>query len=222
MVAGSIVAYESLIRYYASATGVPFLAVDYRLAPEVSAPTPTTDAWTALRWLHDSASSLQIDAQRIAVMGDSAGGGIAAGVAIIARDEGLPLTKQILIYPMLDDRTVVEDVALAPLATWTYENNRTGWEALLGAPPTTIPVPPIAAPARLNDHATLAPAYIETGELDIFRDEDIDYARALLRAGVSCELHVHPGAPHGFEWLNPYSAVSKRARSRRIELIQSL
>ncbi len=151
-------------------------------------------------------------------MGDSAGGGIAAGVALLARDRGLKLARQILIYPMLDDRNQAPEDALVPFANWTYDNNFTGWSALLGPAFGSDDVPAAAAPSRARDLRGIAPAYIEVGELDIFRLEDIDYARAIAAAGVSIELHVHPGAPHGFERMAPDSDVARRATADRLRV----
>lgn len=222
MVCGSLDNYEPLVRHYVQLTGVPFLSVGYRLAPEVRATVPAEDAYTGLRWLTEHAGEFSLDPARIAVMGDSGGGGVAASAAILARDRGLQLARQILIYPMLDDRTVEPDPSLAPAATWTYDNNYTGWQALLGDDLGKPGVSPVAVPARLADFSGLAPGYVEVGELDIFRDEDIDYAQRMLRAGVSCELHVHPGAPHAFDWINPESALSRRVLTDRVRVLTSL
>jgi len=222
MILGSLDLYEAIVCEYVRATGVPMLAVEYRRAPEHPHPTPVNDSFAALRWLVGRARDLNVDAGRIAVMGDSAGGGLAAAVALLARDSGLPLAKQILIYPMLDDRNTVPDAALAPFATWTYDHNLTGWGALLGAAIGSPHVPPTAAPARATDLQNLAAAYIEVGELDIFRDEDIEYARRLAASGVSVELHVHPGVPHGFEQMAPASDVAQRAFADRWRVISTL
>ena len=142
---------------------------------------------------------LRIDPARVAIMGDSAGGGLAAGVALLARDRGVALARQVLVYPMLDDRTTVPDPELAPFAAWSYDDNYTGWHALLGDAIGTDDVPPSAAPARADDLSGLPPTYIDVGDLDIFRDEDIEYARRIAATGTTVELHVHPGCPHGFD-----------------------
>jgi acetyl esterase/lipase len=222
MICGTLENYDRLVRHYVQLTGVPFLAVGYRLAPEFPGTTPAEDAFAGVTWLFDHAAELGVDQARIALMGDSGGGGVGAGAAILARDHGVRLAKQILIFPMLDDRNTVPDPTLAPTATWSYDNNFTGWHALLGDDLGKPSVSPVAAPARLDDFTGLAPAYIEVGELDIFRDESIDYARNLQRAGISCELHVHPGAPHGHDWLNPNASVSKRAVVDRVRIITAV
>jgi len=223
MICGSVAAFAPVARGHVQATGVPFLAVDYRLAPEHPHPTPVDDCFAGLRWLHDNCGMLGIDPGRIAVMGESAGGGLAAAVALLARDRGLALAQQLLVYPMLDDRNTVPDPALEPFAAaWSYENNALGWEALLGEAPGGPEVSPYAAPARATDLADVAPAYVEVGALDIFRDEDIEYARRLARAAVPVELHVHPGAPHAFEMMAPESGVARRAVDDRRRVLRGL
>jgi len=220
MICGSLDIYDSLVRNSVSKSGVPTLAVEYRLSPEHPHPAPVEDCFTALAWLSQNARSLGVDPLRIGVHGDSAGGGLAAGVALMARDRGVSLAKQILIYPMLDDRTEVDE-QLVPFLMWTYDDNETGWRALLGDDYRTDRVSPYAAPARAADLAGLAPAYIEVGELDAFRDEDVTYARRLSQSGVSVELHVHPGVPHAFEALAPQVAVCRRSAADRLRAITS-
>jgi acetyl esterase/lipase len=222
MIVGSAAMFDAVVTEYVTITGVPFLSVDYRLAPEAQGTALVEDAFAGLSWLIANASALGVDPARIAVMGDSAGGGIAAGVAILARDQGITLARQILIYPMLDDRNLTPDPAFDPFATWNFDNNFTAWSALLGDALGRDTVPPVVAPARLKNFAGLAPAYIEVGELDIFRDEDISYARRLAAAGISTELHVHPGAPHAFERLVPHAQVSQRAMADRMRVLRSL
>lgn len=222
MVGGTAQLFEPVARYYTQLTGVPLLLVDYRLAPENQGPVPAQDAFAGLRWLVGHAAELGVDPARIALMGDSGGGGVAAGAAILARDAGIPVAKQILVYPMLDDRNTEPDPHLLPIATWSYDQNYTGWHALLGDRLAGPDVPATAAPARLTDFAGLAPGYVEVGDLDIFRDESIAYAANLLRAGISCELHVHPGAPHAYEWLAQDSSVSRRAIADRLRVIGGL
>jgi acetyl esterase/lipase len=213
--------YDAAVRGYVAASGVPMLMVDYRVAPEHSDPVPVEDCYAALRWLAEHAAALSVDTGRLAVAGDSAGGGLAAGVSLLARDRGGPaLALQLLIYPMLDDRTTTPDPELPPeFLTWTYEDNVTGWGALRG---DRADLPVYAAPARAEDLTGLPPAYLDTGDLDIFRTEDIDYARRLSAAGVPTELHVHPGCPHAFEGLAPDADVSRRAVADRVRRLRAL
>jgi acetyl esterase/lipase len=223
MILGSLDWYDWHLRYIASASGVPVLAVEYRLAPENPHPTPMQDCYAGLVWLAQHAAELGVDPARIAIMGDSAGGGLAAATALLARDRGGPaLARQILVYPMLDDRTTSPDPALLPFLTWTYDDNVTGWSALLGELAGNDDVPAFAAPARAFDVSGLPPTYVDVGELDIFRDEDIEYARRIAASGTPVELHVHPGVPHGFEAYAPDADVSRRARADRIRVLKSL
>lgn len=222
MVLGSLDSYDSLLDWYVAETGVPFLSVGYRLAPESSGTTLAEDVYAALTWMHEHAADLGVDTDRIAIMGDSGGGAPAAGAAILARDRGVQLAKQILVYPMLEDRNVDPDPALAPFATWSYDNNWTAWTAVLGDRRGAPDVSPIVAPARLLNAAGLAPTYLEVGDLDIFRDEDIAYAATLAGHNVPMELHVRPGAPHGFDRLAPEAAVSRRAFGERVRVIAGL
>jgi acetyl esterase/lipase len=222
MILATLDHYDSVVSNYVTATGVPFLSVDYRLAPESQGEALAEDAFAGVVWLRAHATKLGVALDRIAIMGDSAGGGIAAGAAILARDRAIELTKQILIYPMLDDRNVEPITTLESLLTWTYDDNYTGWSAMLGSDFVTERVSPIAAPARLQDFKALPPVYIEVGELDIFREEDIRYALHLMNAGVPTELHVHPGAPHGFDRIAPTAELTRRAFNDRSRVIQSI
>lgn len=219
MICGSIEYYDPVVRQYVQWTGVPFLSVEYRLAPEFPGEIPARDGFAGLTWLLEHADELGVDSARIALMGDSGGGGVAAGAAILARDTGVPAAKQILVYPMLDDRNTEPDPFLAPTATWNYDLNYTGWKALMGDSLGADEASPIAAPARLHDFSGLAPAYIEVGALDIFRDESVVYAQSLLKAGVDTELHVHRGAPHGYEWLDATLPFAKRIWADRVRAI---
>lgn len=216
--------YDVAMRAYAADSGASMLLVDYRVAPEHPHPTPVEDCYTGLVWLAEHSAELGIDPARIAVMGDSAGGGLAAGVALLARDRGGPeLAQQILIYPMLDDRTVEPDPQLPPeYLVWNYEDNRTGWGALLGEAAGGSDVSPYAAPARATDVSGLPDTYIDVGDLDIFRNENIDYARRLIDAGVPTELRVLPGCPHAFEAFAGEAAVSQRVMADRLVRLRSL
>jgi acetyl esterase/lipase len=223
MLAGSLDLYDEVVCWYVEQTGVPFLSVGLRLAPE--APTSTAmaeDVFSALIWLRGHSRQLGIDPSRIAVMGDSGGGGPSAGAAILARDRGIHVAKQILVYPMLDDRNTLPGPIPEALLTWGYDNNYTGWATLLGHEIGTDAVSPVSAPARLAHFNGLPTTYIEVGDLDIFRDESIAYAAGLARAGVAIELHVHPGAPHGFERFVPDSDVARRAMADRARAITTM
>ncbi len=188
-------------------------SVDYRLSPEAPHPAPVEDAYAGLRWLHDQAAALGVDATRLAIGGESAGGGLAAALALLARDRAeVTLRLQWLIYPMLDDRTCTEP-APNPLTgefIWTREANTFGWTALLGGqPPGLADTPLYAVAARTERVDGLPPTFIAVGALDLFMDEDVRYATRLLRAGVPTELHVYPGAFHAFD-LVADAGVSRR------------
>ncbi len=222
MVAGTAPLYRRLTSFYTQLSGVPLLSVDYRLAPEHSEHGLGKDVVAAIQWLIAHADELGVDPSRIAIMGDSGGGGVGAAAAIIARDKGIPLAFQILIYPMIDDRNTRPDPHLVATALWSYEANHTGWSAVVGGEPGGPGVSPWLAPSRLEDFTGLAPAYIEVGELDIFRDESVAYAQKLWAAGISCELHVHPGAPHGHDWANIQSGISRRTVAERARILATL
>ena len=180
------------------------VTVDYRLAPETPYPGALNDNYAALKWLHVNAEALGADASRIALMGDSAGGGHAAMLAIAARDRGeTPLIYQALLYPMLDDRTgsTREAPRRHGQIVWTPQENRFCWTALLGVEAGSDDVPAGAVPARVEDLRDLPPTFIGVGGIDLFVDEDIEYARRLIAAGVPTELIVVPGAFHGFDGL---------------------
>lgn len=214
------VLYDSVVRGYVAASGVSMLMPDYRVAPEHPHPAPVQDSYAALVWLAEHSPELGVDPARIAVMGDSAGGGLAAGVCLLARDRGGPaIAAQLLIYPMLDDRTPPPDPALAALLTWSHDDNLTGWGALL---PVAAEVSAYAAPARECDVAGLPPAYLDVGDLDLFHAEVTGYARLLKAFGVPTELHVIPGCPHAFEALAPGSPVSQQTIADRVRRLQTL
>jgi len=221
MIMGSVAGYDRLVAGYVADSGVPFLSVDYRVAPEHPHPTPVEDCFAGLEWLFEHTDDLDVDPARVAIMGDSGGGGLAAGVALLARERDVALARQVLVYPMLDDRTTVADPEMAPFAAWSYDDNYTGWHALLGDAIGTDDVPESAAPARAHDLSGLPPTYLDTGDLDIFRDEVIDYARRLSAAGTTVELHVHPGCPHGFDRI-PGLPVAARAFADRLRVLRAL
>jgi acetyl esterase/lipase len=223
MIFGHIDLFNGSVARYVSTSGTPILSVDYRRAPEHPYPTPVEDAYAGLVWLHDHAAELGVSTDRIAVFGDSAGGGLAAAVSILARDrQGPAITKQILLMPMLDDRNIDPDPHLAPFVSWSWDDNRTGWEALLGDAAGGPDVPAYAAPARVADPSGLPPTYIDVGQLDIFRDESITYALRLSQAGVPVEFHLHPGVPHLFEGIAFASDAVRRVMVDRARALASL
>ena len=205
---------EAHVRY-AEAFGAVVLSPDYRLAPATKFPGAIEDCYAALAWLHAHASELDVDRSRIVVSGESAGGGLAAALALLARDRGeYGLAFQHLIYPMIDDRTVTQSDPSPFVGQfgWSRDRNEYGWASLLDRPPGSEGVSPYAAAARAQDLSGLPPAYIACGALDLFVEENLDYARRLIRAGVPTEVHIFPGAPHGFERMAAEARVSGQAR----------
>jgi triacylglycerol lipase len=201
-VAGSARTGEAGNLVLADALGATVVSVDYRLAPEHPHPAPLDDCHAALRWLHGHAAGLGGAASKIVVMGQSAGGGLAAALAQRVRDLGeLPIAHQHLIYPMLDDRTCNCDPDATGAFVWTRPSNAFGWASLLGQPPGQANAPRHAVPSRATDLSGLPPAYIAVGSLDLFLAEDLDYAARLAAAAVPVELHVYPGAYHGFDFV---------------------
>uniref|UniRef100_B0SW96 Alpha/beta hydrolase fold-3 domain protein n=1 Tax=Caulobacter sp. (strain K31) TaxID=366602 RepID=B0SW96_CAUSK len=197
----------------AAAQDCVIVSVDYRLAPETRFPGALEDNYAALEWLHENAEALGVDRRRVIVMGESAGGGHAAALAIAARDRGqFKLAGQVLVYPMLDDRTgsVHQPPPDQGRYVWTPEQNRLGWGALLGVPAGSPNPPQGSVPARVEDLSGLPPTFIAVGGLDLFLQEDIDYARRLLDSGVPTELLVVPGAYHAFPFIVPGAQVSRR------------
>ncbi len=199
---------------WAEELGILVVSVDYRLAPEHPFPGGLDDCYAALRWLHDEAHALDVDPERVAVGGDSAGGGLAAALSQMARDRGGPgICFQLLEYPMLDDRTVLRaDHAGTGAFVWTPASNRFAWTAYLGRPPVAGEAPRYAAPARTQDLSGLPPAWVGVGALDLFHAEDVDYADRLRSAGVACELHVEPGMYHGADAVRATAPTSTRFR----------
>lgn len=190
------------------------VSVDYRLAPETRFPGAIEDCYAALDWLMENADEYGVDARRIGVMGESAGGGLAASLTLLVRDRGKhTLAFQHLIYPMLDDRTCVTPDPHPHTGDfiWTPQSNHFGWSSLLGVEPGSAGVSPYAAAARADNLAHLPPAYIATGGLDLFLEENMEYARRLMRHGVPVELHVYPGAYHVFN-VAPEAQVAVNAR----------
>jgi len=213
-VMGDVGSQEPVHRNMAAALGCVIVSVDYRLAPETVFPGAVEDGYAALAWVFANASALGVDPARIGVMGESAGGGLAASLALLARDRGEhALAFQHLIYPMIDDRTCVaaDPHPHAGEFIWTTASNLFGWRSILGVEPGSEGVSPYAAASRAEDVSGLPATFISTGALDLFLEEDLEYARRLMRAGVPVELHVYPGAFHAFN-VHPTAEVSVQAR----------
>lgn len=215
MILGSAALGLKRLKVQASECNVQIFSVDYRLAPESPHPGPAEDCYAALEWLASKAKEFNIDTARIGVMGESAGGGLAASVALMARDRGFdpPLAKQILIYPMIDDRTISRNPELDRFVIWDCESNRRAWSALLGGMDKVgaYDTDPYAAPARAHSVAGLPSTYIEVGNLDIFCDQAVEYAHRIIKENIDCELHVYAGVTHSFETIAPRLPVNVRA-----------
>lgn len=223
MVVGSYDGDNFQCKKWASGFSVPVISVEYRLAPEHPYPAPLQDCYAGLRWLYRNAESLGVDPQRITVAGASAGGGLAAGTVLYARDQGeVPVHAQVLIYPMIDDRDATpSNREITYEKCWNRDANKWGWSAYLADLYGTEDVPLYAAPARAtaDDLRGLPPTYIDVGELDAFRDEDIEYAQKLLQAGVATDLLVTSGAFHASESYNPKAPSSRRIIKARIDAL---
>jgi acetyl esterase/lipase len=196
--------------------GCVVVSVDYRLAPETKFPGSLEDNYAALRWLHANAKDLGVDRNRIALLGESAGGGHIAALAIAARDRSeVPVAMQVMLYPMLDDRTGSSRAAPPHLGAfvWDAAANRFGWSSLLGVPAGTNSVPRGAVPARVQNLRGLPPTFIAVGSIDLFVEEDIAYAQRLIQAGVPTELYIAPGGYHGFDIIVPEAKISKEFKS---------
>jgi acetyl esterase/lipase len=199
-------------------------AVEYRLAPEHPDPTPVEDCYAGLRWLSDHAEALGLDPARIIVSGNSAGGGLAAGTALLARDRGGPaLFGQMLQCPMLDDRCdTVSAAQLRDAGLWDGRSNEAGWTALLGGRRGTDRVSPYAAPARARDLSGLPPMLIDVGSVEALRDEAVAFATRVWQAGGQAELHVWGGTFHSFDQWVPEAIVSRAADRVRVDWLRRL
>ncbi|MFK4851321.1 alpha/beta hydrolase [Microbacterium sp. ZW T6_19] len=200
------------------------VTVEYRLAPEFPDPYPVEDCYAALEWTAEHTDDLGIDPSRILIGGGSAGGGLAAGTALLARDRSGPgLIGQLLIYPMLDDRDeTVSTRQIDGVGVWDRGSNMTGWTALLGERRGKEDVSIYAAPARATDLSGLPPAFIDCGSAEVFRDEDVAYASKLWEAGVQAELHVWAGGFHAFDGFAPHAAVSQAMLAARDNWVNRL
>ncbi|MGB3354562.1 MAG: alpha/beta hydrolase [Mycobacterium sp.] len=207
---------DVLCRRFARELGATVVSVNYRLAPEHPYPAPVEDCYSALNWLRALPS---VDPERVAIGGASAGGGLAATLALLTRDRGeIDVAAQILVYPMVDDRTVQRTGLDNPgHRLWNQSSNRFGWRAYLGDAD-----PEVAVPARRKDLAGLPPAWIGVGTLDLFHDEDLAYAERLRAAGVPCEVMVVDGAFHGFDGIAPKADVSQSFFASQCALLKTV
>ncbi|MFE7191732.1 alpha/beta hydrolase [Kitasatospora sp. NPDC057541] len=213
-----------LLRELAEPLGIAVISVEYPLAPAAPYPAAVEACFAGLRWTTDRARRLGVDAGRVVVGGKSAGGGLAAALALLTRDRGGPApVGQLLLSPMLDDRNNSFSARqLAGHDTWDRTSNATAWRAALGELHGAPELPPSAAPARAADLSGLPPAYVEVGSAETFRDEAVAYADGIWRAGGEAELHVWPGAFHGFDTFAPEAALSRDARDARIRWLRRL
>jgi len=212
MVSGRAQNLTAFCQTVAAEFGCVVVNVDYRLSPETPFPGPLEDNYAALVWLYRNAAALGVDPRRIAVMGESAGGGLAALLALAARDRGeVSLCYQLLIYPMLDDRTGSTQAPSPHVGQvgWSAEANAFGWSAFLGVPAGSDRVPQGAVPARAASLAGLPPAFIGVGAIDLFAEESMAYAQRLIDAGVATQVQVAPGAFHAFDFVVPEARVSR-------------
>nr|WP_245984775.1 alpha/beta hydrolase [Streptomyces tateyamensis] len=213
-----------LLRGWALPLGLAVVSVEYRLAPRTRFPGAVEDCYDGLAWVAEHAGELGVDAQRVVIGGKSAGGGLAAALALLARDRGGPAPAgQLLLSPMLDDRgDSFSSHQMAGRDTWDRASNATAWQAVLGDRYGTADVSPYAAPARATDLSGLPAAYVEVGSAETFRDEAVGYADAIWRAGGEAELHVWPGACHGFDTLAPHATLSRDAHAARTAWLRRL
>jgi len=204
---------DALCRRFADRLGIVVASVDYRLAPEHRFPEPLDDCYRALTWLVEHPT---VDPARVAIGGGSAGGGLAAALALLVRDRGpIAPVLQLLLYPMLDDRTSTEPDH-ARYRLWNARSNRMGWAAYLGDAD-----PDVAVPARRQNLAGVAPAWIGVGTRDLFHDEDLAYAERLRQAGVPCDVEVVPGAFHIFDIVAPSAPVSQSFFARQSDSLRT-
>ncbi|WP_317446658.1 alpha/beta hydrolase [Streptomyces collinus] len=209
---------------WARELGAVVVSVEYRLAPEHPHPAPVEDAYAGLLWTAAHAGEFGGDPDRIVLAGSSAGGGLTAALALLARDrQGPPLIGQLLMCPMLDDRNeTVSSHQMAGVGVWDRTANETAWTALLGDRRGGPDVSPYAAPARASDLSGLPPAFLDVGSAETFRDEVVDYATRIWQSGGVAELHVWPGGFHGFDGFAPQASLSLTARAAQQDWLRRL
>ncbi|KAI1345014.1 triacylglycerol lipase [Xylariaceae sp. FL0016] len=228
LVSGSVDVFRPIAARIADRSGAQVFAVNYRLAPEHPAPAAVEDVYATVAWVQRYARSFGVDPARVVLWGTSAGGGIAAGASLMARDRGLspPIAGQVLIYPKLDDRTTMtEEHPMWPWLTWSTNFNEIGWKAYLGlerAERNDDNVSIYAAPARAQDLSGLPATHIDVGTLDLYRDECTAFASKLAAANNNVEFHLYPGVPHAFEGVAPDIYWSKTMKSNQFRFLASI
>jgi acetyl esterase/lipase len=218
MVLGTVAGEDGLAAMLCHQVGAVVVSVEYRLAPEHPHPAPVEDCYTGLLWTAKNAAELGIDPARLAIYGGSAGGGLALGTALLARDRGGPaLAFMMPIYPMIDDtNSTPSSHEITDVGVWDRSANIEAWAWYLGGRAADQ----YAAPARAADVSGLPPAFVDVGTVDLFRDEDIAFAQRLIQAGVPTELHVHPGSYHGSEVFAADAALSARIWALRFDALR--
>ncbi|KAI5927719.1 Alpha/Beta hydrolase protein [Camillea tinctor] len=229
MISGSVELSRRVITDIAQRNNTQVFGVEYRVGFEKAFPASVEDVYSAIIWLQKNAQTFNVDPARILLYGHSAGGGVAAGTALFARDKGLkhPLAGQVLVAPMIDDQTILlEDHPMTPYLSWTSSWNQIGWKTYLGglerAERNDENVPIYASPSRAKDVSGLPPTYIDVGSLDLFRNEDIAYASKLSAADVNVEFHLYLGVPHGFESGSDGLRLSRLAMENQVNFVSKI
>ena len=213
---------DSICIQYVREVGIVIVSVDYRYAPKYPFPAGLEDSYSALKWMASHAHQLSIDSNRIAIGGASAGGGLAAALVQLAHDrqEVKPIF-QLLVYPMLDDRTVLRaDIDDSNSPTWSQKSNQFGWESYLGKKCGADDVPAYSVPARREDLSGLPNAWIGVGTEDVFHTEDVAYAHRIKELGIECELHIVQGAFHGFDVFDSRLTIVQEFRRSQITALK--
>jgi acetyl esterase/lipase len=218
MILGSIEGEAGVAQMFCAESGATVISVDYRKAPEFPYPAGADDCYSAAKWVFDNASELGIDKNNIGIYGGSAGGGLTLAVVLMARDRKSMNFKYMMpIYPMIDDRNETSSShEITEIGIWDRDGNKEAWNWYLGGKPADE----YAAPARAKDVSGLPPAFIDVGEMDLFRDEDTAFAQRLIQSGVACEFRIYPGAYHGSEVFAPEAELSKRIWAGRVEALK--